>query len=163
MSQELETFEERLSDDPVLNDILIQERYLKENYKEDDFLNNNKTNKILVEDFIHNFEEKLCKKMENFYEIERLEKRNTIGNMFYYDTNGSFFSDLKEIVYSHIKPIYNLEILYNSPHLAKHMINNTSKKQVVTRETKIIEKKKMVDNSFNWAKNILRNNKLSNI
>ena len=101
--------------------------------------------------------------MENFYEIERLEQRNTVGNMFYYDTNGSFFSDLKEIVYSHIKPIYNLEILYNSPHLAKHMINNTNEKKVVTRETKIIEKKEMVDNSFNWAKNILRNNKLSNI
>jgi hypothetical protein len=154
MSQEVDFNNEKLSEDPILNEILIQERYLKENYKEEDFLKNEKTREILTENFIENFERKLCSNLEFFYERERLEHRDSVSNMFHYDTNGSFFSELKGIIYEHIKPRYNLEILYNSPHLAKHMINNSNVKKKATRESKIIEKKEIIDNSFNWAKNI---------
>ena len=147
--------EEILSEDPVMNSILKQEKYLRENYTEKDFLNNKKTREILFNNFIEKFDLNLSKKVELFYEAERSEMVNSVSNMFYYDTQGHFVSELKGIIFSHIKPKYDLEILYECPHLASHMINDNYENKVVNvKEQVIIEKKEKVASDFNWAKNI---------
>jgi hypothetical protein len=147
--------EELLSEDPVMNRILKQEEYLRENYTENDFLNNGKTREILFNNFMEKFDRKLANQVELFYEKERCEMVNSVSNMFYYDTQGHFVSELKGIILSHIKPKYDLEILYESPHLASHMINeNYNNKAIKVKEDVIIEKKEKVAADFNWAKNI---------
>lgn len=147
--------EEILSEDPVMNAILKQEEYLRENYTEKDFLNNKKTREILFNNFIETFDRNLSKQVESFYETERTDMVNSISNMFYYDTQGYFISELKGIILSHINPKFDLEILYECPHLASHMINDNYENKVVkVKEQVIIEKKEKVASDFNWAKNI---------
>ena len=147
--------EEILSEDPVVDKILKQEKILRGRYTEKDFLNDERASEILSLNFLQTFEDKLAKKIESFYESERSEMINSVSNMFYYDLHGHFISELKGIVLSHIKPKYNLELLYESPHLVSHMLNEIYDKKVVkVKEEVIIEKKEKVAADFNWAKNI---------
>ena len=106
------------------DDVLKEETYLRENLTEDDFLNYEPTRDLLYENFMETLERGLLKNVEIFYEAERKEMVNCISNMFYYDQHGSFISELNGIIYSHIKQEYNLELIYENPHIARPLIKN---------------------------------------
>ena len=106
------------------DDVLKEETYLRENLTEEDFLNYEPTRDLLYENFMETLERGLLKNVEIFYEAERNEMVNCISNMFYYDQHGSFISELNGIIYSHIKQEYNLELIYDNPHIARPLIKN---------------------------------------
>lgn len=145
--------EQKLSEDPVMDKILKDAEFLKENFTETDFLNYDATREILEKNFINNFESKLMLEIKNFYEAEREEMTTTLSNLFYYDTCGFFISELKSIIYSHIKPKYNLDIIYDSPHVAKILITNYE--DIVQKNN--IKKKRIaklipINKNFMWGK-----------
>ena len=146
--------EQKLSEDPVMDKILKDAEFLRENFTEKDFLNYEPTREVLEINFINEFESKLMNEIENFYEAERKEMIKTVSNLFYYDTKGFFISELKGIIYSHVKPKYNLDIIYDSPHVAKSLITNyedivKKKHKKREREAKLIP----INNNFSWKKN----------
>jgi len=82
---------------------------------------------------------------------------NCISNMFYYDQHGSFISELNGIIYFHIKQEYNLELIYDNPHIARPLIKNYDdimNRNKKKEESKILIKKEDIKMDFNWAKNI---------
>ena len=139
------------------DDVLKEETYLRENLTEDDFLNYEPTRDLLYENFMETLERGLLKNVEIFYEAERKEMVNCISNMFYYDQHGSFISELNGIIYSHIKQEYNLELIYENPHIARPLIKNYDdimNRNKKKEEPKKNQKKEEIKMDFNWAKNI---------
>jgi len=139
------------------DDVLKEETYLRENLTEDDFLNYEPTRDLLYENFMETLERGLLKNVEIFYEAERKEMVNCISNMFYYDQHGSFISELNGIIYSHIKQEYNLELIYENPHIARPLIKNYDdimNRNKKKEEPKKNQKKEEIKKDFNWAKNI---------
>ena len=139
------------------DDILKEETYLKENLTEEDFLNYQPTRDLLYENFNDTLERGLLKNVEIFFEAERKEMVNSISNMFYYDQHGSFISELNGIIYSHIKQEYNLELIYENPHIARPLIKNYDdimNRNKKKEEPKKNQKKEEIKKDFNWAKNI---------
>ena len=139
------------------DDVLKEETYLRENLTEDDFLNYEPTRDLLYENFMETLERGLLKNVEIFYEAERKEMVNCISNMFYYDQHGSFISELNGIIYFHIKQEYNLELIYDNPHIARPLIKNYDdimNRNKKKEEPKKNQKKEEIKKDFNWAKNI---------
>ena len=139
------------------DEVLKEETYLRENLTEEDFLNYEPTRDLLYENFMETLERGLLKNVEIFYEAERKEMVNCISNMFYYDQHGSFISELNGIIYSHIKQEYNLELIYNNPHIARPLIKNYDdimNRNKKKEEPKKNQKKEEIKKDFNWAKNI---------
>jgi len=139
------------------SEILKEETYLRENLTEEDFLNYKPTRDLLYENFKETLERGLLENVEVFYEAERKEMVNCISNMFYYDQQGSFISELNGIIYSHIKQEYNLELIYENPHIARPLINNYDdimNRNKIKEEPKKNKKKEEIKLDFNWAKNI---------
>ena len=139
------------------SEILKEETYLRENLTEEDFLNYKPTRDLLYENFNERLERGLLEKVEIFYQAERRDMVNCLSNMFYYDQYGSFISELNGIIYSHIKQEYNLELIYENPHIARPLINNYDdimNRNIKKEEVKILSKKEEIKTDFNWAKNI---------
>lgn len=135
----------------------IEEEYLRENLTEEDFLNYEPTRDLLHRNFMEKLERGLLKNVEIFYNAERKDMVNSISNMFYYDQQGSFISELSSIIYSHIKPEYDLELIYDNPHIARPLIKNYD--DIMNRDNKkeipkILIKKEDIKPDFDWAKNI---------
>mgnify|MGYP006075542865 CR=1 FL=1 len=134
-----------------------EEIYLRENLTEEDFLNYEPTRDLLYSNFMEKLERGLLEKVEIFYNAERGDMVNSISNMFYYDQQGSFISELNSIIYSHIKPEYNLELIYDNPHIARPLIKNYDdimNRNKEKEEPKILIKKEDIKSDFVWAKNI---------
>ena len=134
-----------------------EEIYLRENLTEEDFLNYEPTRDLLYRNFMETLERGLLKNVEIFYNAERKDMVNSISNMFYYDQAGSFISELNSIIYSHIKPEYDLELIYDNPHIARPLIKNYD--DIMNRDNKkeipkILIKKEDIKSDFDWAKNI---------
>lgn len=139
------------------SEILKEETYLRENLTEEDFLNYKPTRDLLYENFNETLERGLLEKVEIFYQSERRDMVNCLSNMFYYDQHGSFISELNGIIYSHIKQEYDLELIYENPHIARPLINNYDdimNRNIKKEEIKILIKKEEIKTDFNWAKNI---------
>jgi len=139
------------------SEILKEETYLRENLTKEDFLNYKPTRDLLYENFKETLERGLLEKVEIFYQSERRDMVNCLSNMFYYDQHGSFISELNGIIYSHIKQEYDLELIYENPHIARPLINNYDdimNRNIKKEEVKILIKKEEIKTDFNWAKNI---------
>jgi hypothetical protein len=139
------------------SEILKEETYLRENLTREDFLNYKPTRDLLYENFKETLERGLLEKVEIFYQSERRDMVNCLSNMFYYDQHGSFISELNGIIYSHIKQEYDLELIYENPHIARPLINNYDdimNRNIKKEEVKILIKKEEIKTDFNWAKNI---------
>ena len=92
-----ESKEIMMSDDPVMEIMLENEKVLRENFDLEDFLDYEPTNNILEINRINHFEDVLSKKIEDFYESERIFHQNNLSNIFYYEQDGNNISDLKII------------------------------------------------------------------
>ena len=73
-----------MTDDPVMEVILENEKILRENFDLEDFLDYEPTNHILEFNRMNHFEDILGKKVESFYESERSFHQNNLSNIFYY-------------------------------------------------------------------------------
>ena len=113
-----------MSDDPVMEEILENENLLREGFTIEDFMDYHPTREILEIERMNHFEDVLGKKVDDFYQSEREFHNDNLSNLFYYDLNGNNISDLKNILWKFLKPRYDLEKLYTSPHLAISIIEN---------------------------------------
>jgi len=124
--------------------IVDMEKVLRETFSLKDFLNCEKTSQILQDNWYLDFTSKYEGKLEELYETERKYFRENISTLFYYDTDGTFVSHLKEILYKHIKPKYDLEVFYENPHLAMPLIDKIEN----LKETNLLEHQKNIKETY---------------
>lgn len=138
------------------------EKFIRDNFTLEDFLNCDFTKKILQENWYNKFTYKIESQIESFYEHERKYFREDLSTLFYYDTTGSFAGYLTAIMFEHITPEYDLDVFYENPALAKPLIEKmeNSKHEKTIEHQKLIrenykEKSTSDGQKFNWGdKNI---------
>ena len=95
--------------------------YLEDLFKLSDFLLE-PTTRVLLEDN-HNklFETHIESNIKTLYESTKLEiSENT--RLLHRDNRKMFLTDLLKIIYNNINKKYDLEIFYNNPELARHLV-----------------------------------------
>ena len=152
-----ESKEIMLSDDPVMEIILENEKTLKENFDLEDFLDYEPTCEILELNRINHFEDILGKKVESFYETERRFHQNNLSNIFYYEQDGNNICDLKNILWKNLEPRYDLDELYEAPHVAitimDHYDDIVEKRKRKREEKRLAEirKNRNLKKTYNWV------------
>ena len=134
------------------------EKFVRENFTLDDFLNCEITKKILLENWRNTFTYKIEQEIESFYEHERSYLRDDLSTLYYYDTTGSFVGHLTAIMFEYTEPEYDLDIFYENPALAKPLIEKMENDKFKKHEKhKQQIKENYEENStsqgktFNWA------------
>ena len=97
---------------------------LKIFYNLDDFLNNEETKKILVDEWKTVFRKTVEEPLIKIIEEEKKEQENLGTPVFRNDRGGQFEGELIGELFHYIKPRYDLEIFYNNPELAKKFQTN---------------------------------------
>ena len=73
---------------------------IKETFTEEDFLSCSITRSRLQNEFIWEWEKNCVPKIENYYNGIRQQEQATFATPLFYDTDGSFSSELTGIVYT---------------------------------------------------------------
>tara|TARA_B110001469_G_C9556273_1_gene275907 strand:+ start:290 stop:655 length:366 start_codon:yes stop_codon:yes gene_type:complete len=94
--------------------------YLEDLFKLSDFLTEPTTRRILEDNHNKLFEERLEYKIRQIYDLKKIITENT--RMLHRDNRGLFFTDLLNIIYNNINKMYDLDIFYNNPRLARHLV-----------------------------------------
>tara|TARA_B100000989_G_scaffold296013_1_gene278320 strand:+ start:457 stop:939 length:483 start_codon:yes stop_codon:yes gene_type:complete len=151
-----ESKEIMMSDDPVMEIILENEKVLRENFDLEDFLDYDPTNHILELNRINHFEDVLGKKVEDFYENERTFHQNNLSNIFYYELDGNNISDLKNILWRNLEPRYELEKIYESSEVGINIIEHYDdivekrKKKKEKKRLEKIRKNRSLSKTYDW-------------
>ena len=146
-----------MGDDPVMEEILENEKILRENFDLEDFLDYEPTNYILELNRMNHFEDILGKKVESFYESERTFHQNNLSNIFYYEQDGNNICDLKKILWNNLEPRYDLDEIYESAHVAINIMDHYDdivEKRKKKREEKRLEeirKNRNLSKTFDWG------------
>ena len=95
--------------------------YLEDLFKLSDFLSEPTTRVILEDNHNKLFEEHIEPKIKKIYDLKKEENSdNTL--LLHRDNRGVFLTDLIKIIYDNINKKYDLEIFYNNPELATHLV-----------------------------------------
>tara|TARA_Y100000741_G_C18255001_1_gene558635 strand:+ start:407 stop:775 length:369 start_codon:yes stop_codon:yes gene_type:complete len=95
--------------------------YLEDLFKLSDFLSEPTTRVILENNHNQLFEEHIEPNIKKIYELKKTEiSENT--RMLHRDNRGLFLTDLLKIIYNNVNKKYDLEIFYNNPELARHLV-----------------------------------------
>jgi hypothetical protein len=95
--------------------------YLEDLFKLSDFLLEPTTRVILEENHNQLFEEHIEPNIKKLYETTKEEiGENT--RLLHRDNRRLFLTDLIKIVYNNVNKKYDLEIFYNNPELARHLV-----------------------------------------
>ena len=98
--------------------------YLKNNFNLDDFLNFSKTREILERNNRWEIEKDLDDKITDFYKGEIDYNKADNASMFANELNYKNLGIFQSLVYSNLKPKYDLEIFYDNPEYAKEMVES---------------------------------------
>ena len=145
-----------MSDDPKMEMILQNEKMLRDNFDLEDFLDYDPTNHILELNRMNHFEDILSKKVEDFYENERIFHQNNLSNIFYYEQDGSKLSKLKDILWNNLEARYDLEEIYEAPHVAISIMEHYDeivqkrKKRKEEKRLEKIRKNRDLSKIFDW-------------
>tara|TARA_B100001057_G_scaffold500523_1_gene616103 strand:+ start:829 stop:1311 length:483 start_codon:yes stop_codon:yes gene_type:complete len=145
-----------MSDDPKMEMILQNEKMLRDNFDLEDFLDYDPTNHILELNRMNHFEDVLSKKVEDFYENERIFHQNNLSNIFYYEQDGSKLSTLKDILWNNLEARYDLEEIYEAPHVAISIMEHYDeivqkrKKRKEEKRLEKIRKNRDLSKIFDW-------------
>tara|TARA_B100001063_G_scaffold246986_1_gene289090 strand:+ start:1222 stop:1704 length:483 start_codon:yes stop_codon:yes gene_type:complete len=145
-----------MSDDPKMEMILQNEKMLRDNFDLEDFLDYEPTNHIIELNRMNHFEDVLGKKVEDFYENERTFHQNNLSNIFYYEQDGSKLSKLKDILWNNLEARYDLEKIYEAPHVAisimEHYDEIVQKRKKIKEEKRLekIRKNRDLTKTFDW-------------
>lgn len=95
--------------------------YLEDLFKLSDFLAEPSTRVILEENHNKLFEDHIEANIKKIYDSKKMEiSENT--RLLHRDDRGLFLTDLIKIIYDNVNKKYDLEIFYNNPDLAKHLV-----------------------------------------
>jgi hypothetical protein len=111
--------------------------FLKNNYTLDDFLNFHETRFILQENARWDCEKNLDEDIEMFYKGEVEYSKKDLSNIFSLEDGHSKLGDLQTIIYTNLKPRYNLEIFYLQPILAKKMVESYDERKKENTELRL--------------------------
>tara|TARA_Y100000389_G_scaffold198642_1_gene235515 strand:+ start:33 stop:518 length:486 start_codon:yes stop_codon:yes gene_type:complete len=131
--------------------------YLKENFNLDDFLDFDKTRDILVINNRWNVEKNLDSIINDFYKGEIDYNKTDNASMFANELNYKNLGIFQALVYTNLKPKYNLEIFYTNPEYAKEMVESLEDRILEKQQERLenIRKKYLnTDNAnkkFNWS------------
>jgi hypothetical protein len=95
--------------------------YLEDLFKLSDFLTEPTTRVILDDNHNKLFEEQIEPNIKKIYDFKKIEiNENT--RILHRDNRGLFLTDLLKIIYNNVNKKYDLDIFYNSPHLARELV-----------------------------------------
>ena len=97
---------------------------LKILYTLQDFLENPTTNEILQNEWNNTFRKTIEEPVKELIDDEKEEEENKGTMLFKNDRGGQFSGELIAELFNYVKPIYDLEIFYNNPKLAKNFDTN---------------------------------------
>tara|TARA_Y100000996_G_C22515843_1_gene640362 strand:- start:300 stop:779 length:480 start_codon:yes stop_codon:yes gene_type:complete len=130
--------------------------FLKDNCRLSDFLNYPYTYNILERNRRWDFEEKLCENIEEFYRSEIAKCKCDNSTLFANEWGSDNYGLLQDIIYKCIKPVYDLEIFYQNPILAREMINSYEERIQAQNKNRMVELRNNYlengnpDKEFNW-------------
>lgn len=97
---------------------------LKILYTLQDFLENPTTNEILLNEWNNTFRKTIEEPIIELVQDEKDEQENKGTMLFKKDRGGQFTGELNAELLNYVKPVYDLEIFYNNPELAKNFDMN---------------------------------------
>lgn len=131
-------------------------QYLKDNFTLEDFLEFDKTREILQQNFMWKFDNECETLLENFYKAEVDYCNSDLSTLFInekdYENRGFF----EAIVFNHVKPKYDLDLLYENPHFCSSFLEfHQEKSEELERERLRLQrenynKTKNAGKTFDW-------------
>ena len=131
--------------------------YLKDKFKLDDFLNFDKTREILERNSRWEVEKDLDSIITNFYKGEIDYNKADNASIFANELNYKNLGIFQSLVYSNLKPKYNLEIFYLNPEYAKEMVESFDDRLLEKEQERLenIRNNYLMTNNankeFNWS------------
>ncbi len=131
-------------------------RYLKNTFSLHDFLEYGKTREILERNRRWQYEKKLEKDIEFFYKGEIDYNKTDLSSMFANEDNYKNLGFFQYLVYSQLKPKYDLEIFYLNPEYAREMVESIEERAIEKEKQRLNNIRNnylKLDNSkksFNW-------------
>ena len=131
--------------------------YLKDNFDLDDFLNFDKTREILERNCRWEVEKDLDSIITNFYKGEIDYNKADNASMFANELNYKNLGIFQVLVYSNLKPKYNLEIFYLHPEYAREMVESLDDRLLEKQHERLenIRNNYLMTNNankeFNWS------------
>lgn len=104
--------------------------YLKNTFSLDDFLDFDKTREILEKNSRWEYEKKLEKDIEIFYKGEIEYNKADLSSMFANEYNYKNLGIFQSLIYTLLKPKYDLEIFYLNPEYAKEMVESLEERAI---------------------------------
>ena len=138
-------------------EVLERIKHLEENYTLEDFLDFPKTREVLEQHFIWNFEKDCDDRLDSFYESEVEFCQSDFSTLFINEREFDHKGDFRGIIFKHIKPKYDLDLVYYDDALCKsfedfHEENKKIKEE--ERLRKVRENYSKTNNagkSFDWG------------
>ena len=103
-------------------------QYLKENFTLEDFLEFSKTKEILDQNHLWKFERNCEVILEKFYKAEVDFCQGDLSTLFNNETGYENRGYFEAVVFNHVKPKYDLELLYDNPSFCNSFIEFHDKK-----------------------------------
>jgi len=134
-------------------------KFLKKFFNINDFLEHSKTKAILEEDWKWRFALNCEGDIHNFFNSEQMICKNNLTSVFNLDQGkyGSYAGNLSQLIFNHLRPKYDLNVIYNNPKVANSIIEEkemmlsqmTIDKKELIKEN-YIKKVKNKGKTFNW-------------
>lgn len=96
---------------------------IKATFTPADFINNPKTCELLVTEFREKFEENITPEVSSFYENLRKLEHDLASSMLRHDKGGEGIAELMYILNNNVKKVYNFEMFFDNPELAKPLLD----------------------------------------
>ena len=131
--------------------------YLKDNFNLDDFLDFDKTREILERNNRWNVEKNLDSIISDFYKGEIDYNKTDNASMFANELNYKNLGIFQSLVYSNLKPKYDLEIFYTNPEYSKEMVESLDDRKLEKQQERLENirnnylKTDNANKKFNWS------------
>ena len=134
-----------------------QVKFMKENFTLEDFLAFKPTQEILEQNRLWEFDKKCDELLEKFYMAEVDFCKCNMSTLFINETDYANRGYFNAIVAHHVKPVYNLDVIYDNLSLCKLFMDHHQDRRVeIERERmqKLREMYKKTSNAgktFDWS------------
>lgn len=133
--------------------------FMKENFTLEDFLAFKPTQEILEQTRIWDFDKKCNELLEKFYMAEVDFCKCNISTLFINETDYSNRGYFNAIVAHHVKPVYNLDVIYDDLSLCKLFMEQHQDRRVEIERERMqklhdtYEKTDGAGKTFDWSTN----------
>ena len=139
------------------NDVCEKGEYIRDNFTLEDFVAFDKTRNILHQNYIWEFDKECGVLLENFYKGEVKYCQRDQSTLFANEKDQNNYGYFENLVFNHVKPKYELDLLYNNPDLCTSFLDfNKDRVEEIEKERLRVQrenysKTKNANKTFDWT------------